>query len=303
MMAMGKRTACCIVLTFLLLTVYSYPFVEGLNLIQIQAISIYSPKDGFVYMDSVPLNYRGLDNVAGYRYAVPSFNYGDTRVWASETLSYSLDGQTNITIPKSNFLFGLSNGSHSIRLFQFLIYYNDFYMSGVGPQPFGAAFSNTVNFTFVNTVPIISNLTVENRTYITRSIPLNFTVNEPAASLSYSLDNQANITVFGNTTLTGLMEGTHSITIYANDTVGNIGKSGTVFFTISLPTPTPSPSPSLSSSTQQLAQSSSPLPTIHGPPTDFFTLPVLVGIFMTVVAWAIVIGGAIYLRKLNKKKS
>jgi hypothetical protein len=57
------------------------------------------------------------------------------------------------------------------------------------------------------------------------------------------LDNQANVTVNGNCTLTGLTEGNHSIVVYANDTFGNMGKSETVAFTVAKPEPEPEPLP------------------------------------------------------------
>jgi hypothetical protein len=55
------------------------------------------------------------------------------------------------------------------------------------------------------------------------------------------LDNQANVTITGNTTLSGLSEGTHSITVYANDAAGNIGYSDTVYFSINTQPPEPFP--------------------------------------------------------------
>jgi hypothetical protein len=50
--------------------------------------------------------------------------------------------------------------------------------------------------------------------------------------VSYSLDGQNNVTVVGNTTLTGLPSGEHNVTVYAEDTVGNIRASPTMFFTV-----------------------------------------------------------------------
>jgi len=46
------------------------------------------------------------------------------------------------------------------------------------------------------------------------------------------LDNQANVTITGDTTLSGLSEGSHSLIVYANDTVGNTGTSETIHFSI-----------------------------------------------------------------------
>ena len=63
------------------------------------------------------------------------------------------------------------------------------------------------------------------------NIPLTFAVNGTTSWIGYSLDNQANITVDGNTTLTGLSYGQHSIVVYANDTSGTMGVSKEIFFT------------------------------------------------------------------------
>jgi hypothetical protein len=59
-------------------------------------------------------------------------------------------------------------------------------------------------------------------------LPLNFTVDEPTSWIGYSLDQQDNVTIAGNVTLTGLPDGAHQVKIYANDTVGNIGVSETI---------------------------------------------------------------------------
>ena len=71
-----------------------------------------------------------------------------------------------------------------------------------------------------------------NMTYATGNVSLAFTVNKPAQGMSYSLDGQANVTVTGNTTLTGLSSGLHNVTVYAQDTLGNIGASQTIYFSI-----------------------------------------------------------------------
>lgn len=86
------------------------------------------------------------------------------------------------------------------------------------------------------TPPTITTLSPQNMTYTTASIALTFTVNEQTCWIGYSLDDQENVTIATNTTLTGLSEGTHSIIVYANDTSGNTGSSDTVYFTVILKT-------------------------------------------------------------------
>ena len=77
-----------------------------------------------------------------------------------------------------------------------------------------------------------------NQTYGNSSVSLAFFVDKPVNWTGYSLDGQQNVTIVGNTTLTGLSSGVHEVTIYANDTYGNIGSSETITFTVSEPFPT-----------------------------------------------------------------
>jgi len=69
-------------------------------------------------------------------------------------------------------------------------------------------------------------------TYDVTSIPLNFTVSEATSWIGYSLDGAANVTITGDTLLTGLSLGSHNIIVYANDTDGNMGASDRVYFKI-----------------------------------------------------------------------
>jgi len=87
--------------------------------------------------------------------------------------------------------------------------------------------------------PFISNISLENKTYNTSDIPLNFTVNEVVSSIKYSLDGGENITITGNTTLTGLPNGDHNVTVYATDETRDIGISETAYFTVEAPEPFP----------------------------------------------------------------
>jgi hypothetical protein len=93
-------------------------------------------------------------------------------------------------------------------------------------------YSSKINFTIDTTPPIIAIFSVENRTYKKTEIPLNFEVNEPTSSIIYCLDNKSNVTIAGNTTLTGLSVGAHDLTVYAWDAVGNIGASQNTDFVV-----------------------------------------------------------------------
>ena len=78
----------------------------------------------------------------------------------------------------------------------------------------------------------------ENKTYAETSLA--FTVNRGTAWMGYSLDNRLNVTVSGTgeVSLPNLGQGAHSITMFANDSSGNMGASNTVYFSIDSLAPT-----------------------------------------------------------------
>jgi hypothetical protein len=86
--------------------------------------------------------------------------------------------------------------------------------------------------------PQISVISPENKIYSTSNVSLAFTVNKPAVWLGYSLDGQETVTVTGSTTIAGLTNGLHNITVYAKDTFENTGVSETVYFSVEVPFPT-----------------------------------------------------------------
>lgn len=95
--------------------------------------------------------------------------------------------------------------------------------------------SNTTTFVADNTPPDILIISPEATTYPTSTIPLIFTIDEPTAWIGYVLDDEGNVSISGNTTLSSLAEGPHSVTVYANDTSGNMGASNTVSFDVEFP--------------------------------------------------------------------
>ena len=131
-------------------------------------------------------------------------------------------------------------------------------------------------------------------------IPLNFTLDEFASWMGYSLDAQANVTLSGNTTITGVSGGVHRIVVYANDTAGNMGKSEFSFI-VDTATPYLSPSPSLTQN-PTTEQSSTPSPTTtekgpYGLLSDFQLLLIIIGS----IATAIIIGVGVALKIKYKK--
>jgi parallel beta-helix repeat protein len=92
-----------------------------------------------------------------------------------------------------------------------------------------------VTFPSTSRSPAVSIVSPENRTFTVNSVYLTFTVDAQTSWVGYSLDNQENVTVTDNATLTDLSNGLHNITVYANDTFGNMGASEIIIFTVALP--------------------------------------------------------------------
>ncbi|MEM2099569.1 MAG: NosD domain-containing protein [Candidatus Bathyarchaeia archaeon] len=141
-------------------------------------------------------------------------------------IGYSLNGQDNITVAGNTTLTGLLDGNYSLT-----VYAKDAFEN--------AAASETVRFIVDTIPPTVTLLSPQNQTYTSTNIPLTFTVNELASWIGYSLDGQDNVTITGNTVLTGLPNGEHNVAVYAADLAGNTATSETVYFNVEVPEPFP----------------------------------------------------------------
>lgn len=83
--------------------------------------------------------------------------------------------------------------------------------------------------------PKIQITSPENKTYT--DIEIAYTTNRVLSWVAYSLDNQANVTLTDKLQLTNISNGPHEIVIFANDTLGNIGASNKVYFSIDILAP------------------------------------------------------------------
>jgi len=171
--------------------------------------------------------------------------------WMNVDLGYSIDdnsqvwavnGTNNLVFLSSSDILptfwdttvdvsNLTSGRHTLTVF------------ANGNYNLGDLFIEPLNYTFspvqfyVNRLPApdIFIQFPQSKIYHTADPPLNFTTDLPTSWVGYSLDNERNITLSGNTTLTGLIDGVHSLTVYANNTEGAMGVSRAVSFTIATP--------------------------------------------------------------------
>ncbi len=130
----------------------------------------------------------------------------------------------------------------------------------------GAYYNCTVQAVFQRIPsPKISILFPQNQKYNESSVPLVFTADKVINWTGYSLDGNQNVTISGNCTLTALTNGLHNITIYANDTYGNVGVSETVEFTVAKP--------------------------------ELFPIAAVVAVSIAVAAFVVVVGLLVYFKK------
>ncbi len=201
-------------------------------------VTIFSPDNNTVYTSnnitfsfnvSKPVSPRASQTILTYIYYKADWQQNTSYLY-----DYWVQSGYYITeFNYSNEFIGIPDGKHSI-----VIYANGkgwYPPSGMSYYGFVINGSSTIYFTVDASPPRISVLSLQNETYIASSIPLNWTVNELILQARYSLDGQDNVTLYGNTTLSGLAVGLHNVTVYAWDTVGNVGASETATFTVAEP--------------------------------------------------------------------
>jgi len=80
-------------------------------------------------------------------------------------------------------------------------------------------------------------LSPKNITYNVDSVELIFTLNEPSSLIYYSLNDQSNVTISGNVTISSLADDVYSVTVYAKDTAGNWITLEPAYFSVDTTTP------------------------------------------------------------------
>ncbi len=71
-----------------------------------------------------------------------------------------------------------------------------------------------------STSPYISIFSPTTQYYTTSSFPLKFSADKPLCWSGYSIDGQANVTISGNASISGLVNGLHNVTVYGTDEFG-----------------------------------------------------------------------------------
>jgi hypothetical protein len=230
----------------------SHEFVIDPSFVKPPTITITSPKQNALYSNDgtiiLSFNVTGPDapNLLTKYLSMVDY-WGDWMLEAKHAYrTKNFETYTPDDFPFSlsfNFsITGIPYGKHSLIITAFG---SGGYAEGLTWYSFSKNSSSSVNFV-IDKVPVVSFLSFENTTFNNSTIPLNFLVDQPVSKVTYSLDGEKTVVINGNTTLTGLSNGYHNVTLYATNEFENTGSSETVTFTIDyLPLGKEEPFPSL----------------------------------------------------------
>jgi hypothetical protein len=213
--------------------------VAKANFLPAPAIIIYSPAPIIYTNTSVPLNVvvNVLSNspeIVCVLYCVDeNLNVTLTNLTRTDNEGFA-PGRWGSVFRVTSILDNLAEGNHTLKVYS--------------QDAAGKEMSSSVEFT-INTqyrYPEVLILSPQNKTYTTTEVPLTWACDEQKIVADYTLDlwSQAplyayftlsgNASLPGNTTLTGLSNGTHTLTVNVITERGSA--SQTVHFTISLET-------------------------------------------------------------------
>jgi hypothetical protein len=182
-----------------------------------------------------------------------TFSLQNPTLGGADSITYSVDGQekgsvngavTSRSGERFKGFFDIENYSATIDLAGLIDGWHKLTITASGTSPYnpdpkdgGSIFakvssSASIQFLFDISKPNIIILTPQNQTYTVSQIPLDFNISEQTDSITYTLDQYPSQEIYENTTLSNLAVGTHILTIYANDTIGRLGSSQTIYFTI-----------------------------------------------------------------------
>lgn len=197
------------------------------NFLPAPAIMIYSPGPTIYTNTSITLNVvvnvlKNSPEIVGVLYCLDeSSNVTLTNLTRTDNVWFDPNKEGS-EFRVTSFLENLAEGNHTLKVFS--------------QDANGKEMSSSVKFT-INTqyrYPEVLILSPQNKTYTITEVPLTWTCDERIVSADYILDPPlyGSITLPGNTTLTGLSNGTHTITIIAFTERGQ-ANSQTIHFTVS----------------------------------------------------------------------
>ena len=190
-------------------------------------VSVFSPKSKVYGTTEIPLQVHAIVKTPMFNTYTSFDKLLSVQYWLDGQLVGQQDGE-DLPIIYSVVLTGLSDGEHSVIV----------WMKGYVYYQYMSVYSDTVYFTVDTSPPSIRFLTSQ-ETFEASDLPVNFTVNETASWVGYSIDGNNAVTATEwlgvdnyRLVLNGLPAGAHTLTVYAEDAAGNRGASEPFSFTV-----------------------------------------------------------------------
>jgi parallel beta-helix repeat protein len=244
-------------------TVSGFWSIQALNAILFAGIYVMGGNSNTIKQNNLLYNLDGMEFINTSYNLIVQNNITGSQVWSPYITGICFCGASNNTIYRNNFV------DNFYQVYSDLInawddgYLGNYWSDYKAKYPYAAEIDNSEigNTPYVideqnkdrypllqpfdsalyapKIPPKISLLSPVNQEFNESSVPLLFTVDKQANWIGYSLDGKQNVTVTGNSTINGLTNGLHNVTVYAEDSFGNMGASETIGFTVSTPEPFP----------------------------------------------------------------
>jgi len=210
------------------------------------ALLIYDSSNNHIYYNNFVDNERIVEDTGYSGYGIISINSWDddhhlgnywsdykTRYPNATTKGASELGDTPYFVRPASYVDPSTISRSQAK--EYWINFNALYAKNVDNYPLMTPFTNLL-YAQATTPPVINLTSPSNQVYCTTNVSLTLTTDKSLDWIGYSLDDAANVTATGNFVISNLTEGSHSITVYANDTYGNM-VSESAKFTVSTSQP------------------------------------------------------------------
>jgi hypothetical protein len=205
--------------------VEAYPFSNHPTLF-IESPSNY-PED--IYQTtSIPIEVKAEPYETGIKFVDIYYSLDDGPNIKLTIVRYEANGTINTAYFGKGTLDNLTNGYHTVKAYS--------------TDTQGNTLSHSRTF-LVNTTLRFPTLLLSpnNITYYSKEVPLTYTIDDSKYIVDYQLDNSGGNRLTGNTTLSGLSEGRHTIIAHASDIKTGIYTKQTSNFTVDTTNPFPVP--------------------------------------------------------------
>jgi len=210
------------------------------------ALLLYDSASNTIYHNNFIKNAVILEDTGYSGYGIVSVNIWDDGHGLGNYWSDYLTRYSNATEVDNS---GIGDTSYFVRTVNYMDHFGSIEAREYWSKLNAVYADNTDRYPlmepFTTTPPKISVLSPLNQRYNETSIPSVFTLDKPVNWTGYSLDGEPSVTVTSsglltNVTIANVTNGVvHNVTVYANDTYGNMGASPTVTFTVAVPEPFP----------------------------------------------------------------